>query len=334
MTPSAGQPATRQWLGTTDGTPWMHRALIWMLRYVPIGVIYFFMATSLPVYMIVRPRNTLAIWHYFRRRHGYGPVRTFVHLFRNHYAFGQVVIDRFASYAGKRFDIRLDGPDIYREVESAGTGFMTISSHVGNFEMAGYALHASRRLNVLGYGGEVEAVKSGRNRLLSENNIRMVPVTDGISHIFVLREALENGETVDIHGDRLFGSPKALVCNVLGAPANLPQGPFALATSVDLPAMQGATAGAVAATYATATQGLQPQPLPASAPLPVIAVFCMKTARRSFTVYLQRLDDPADAALPRRERSQVLADRYAAALSDILRRYPDQWYNFFEFWNA
>lgn len=307
MTPTAGQPATRQWRGTTDGTPWMHRALIWILRYVPIGVIYFLMATSLPVYMIVRPRNTLAIWHYFRRRQGYGVFKTFVHLVRNHYAFGQVVIDRFASYAGRKFDIVLDGRDIYREVESGGTGFMTISSHVGNFEMAGYALHASRRLNVLGYGGEVEAVKSGRNRLLSENNIRMVPVTDGISHIFVLREALENGETVDIHGDRLFGSPKALVCNVLGAPANLPQGPFALATSVDV------TAGA---------------------PLPVIAVFCMKTARRSFTVYLQRLDDPADAALPRRERSQVLADRYAAALSDILRRYPDQWYNFFEFWNA
>ena len=307
MTPSAGQPATRQWRGTTDGTPWMHRALIWILRYVPIGVIYFLMATSLPVYMIVRPRNTLAIWHYFRRRQGYGVFKTFVHLVRNHYAFGQVVIDRFASYAGRKFNILLEGRDIYREVESAGTGFMTISSHVGNFEMAGYALHASRRLNVLGYGGEVEAVKSGRNRLLSENNIRMVPVTDGISHIFVLREALENGETVDIHGDRLFGSPKALVCNVLGAPANLPQGPFALATSVDLPA---------------------------GAPLPVIAVFCMKTARRSFTVYLQRLDDPADAALPRRERSQVLADRYAAALSDILRRYPDQWYNFFEFWNA
>ena len=307
MASSAGQPATRQWRGTTDGTPWMHRALIWILRYVPIGVIYFFMATSLPVYMIVRPRNTLAIWHYFRRRQGYGVFKTFVHLVRNHYAFGQVVIDRFASYAGRKFDIVLDGRDIYREVESAGTGFMTISSHVGNFEMAGYALHASRRLNVLGYGGEVEAVKSGRNRLLSENNIRMVPVTDGISHIFVLREALENGETVDIHGDRLFGSPKALVCNVLGAPANLPQGPFALATSVDV------TAGA---------------------PLPVIAVFCMKTARRSFTVYLQRLDDPADAALPRRERSQALADRYAAALSDILRRYPDQWYNFFEFWNA
>jgi len=182
------QKATLQWRGFTDGTPWMHRAIIRLLRYVPISLIYFLMATSLPVYMVVRPRNTLAIWHYFRRRHGYGVFKTFVHLVRNHYAFGQVVIDRFASYAGKRFDIRLDGPDIYREVESAGTGFMTISSHVGNFEMAGYALHASRRLNVLGYGGEVEAVKSGRNRLLSENNIRMVPVTDGISHVFVLRE--------------------------------------------------------------------------------------------------------------------------------------------------
>jgi predicted LPLAT superfamily acyltransferase len=289
--------------------------------------------------MVVRPRNTLAIWHYFRRRQGYGVFKTFVHLVRNHYAFGQVVIDRFASYAGKRFDIRLDGPDIYREVESAGTGFMTISSHVGNFEMAGYALHASRRLNVLGYGGEVEAVKSGRNRLLSENNIRMVPVTDGISHIFVLREALENGETVDIHGDRLFGSTKSLVCNVLGAPAHLPQGPFALATSVDLPAMQDATAGAEAATSATATLELsqktasQLQPLPASAPLPVIAVFCMKTGHREFTVSLRRLDAPSDDALSRKDRTQILAQRYADALSDILRRYPDQWFNFFEFWD-
>lgn len=296
------QKATLQWRGFTDGTPWMHRALIRLLRYLPISLIYFLMATSLPVYMVVRPRNTLAIWHYFRRRQGYGPVRTIVHLFRNHYAFGQVVIDRFASYAGKRFEIQLDGPDIYREVESAGTGFMTISSHVGNFEMAGYALHASRRLNVLGYGGEVEAVKSGRNRLLSENNIRMVPVTDGISHIFVLREALENGETVDIHGDRLFGSTKSLVCNVLGAPAHLPQGPFALATSV-------------------------------SAPLPVIAVFCMKTGHREFTVSLQRLDVPSDDALSRKDRTQILAQRYADALSEILRSYPDQWFNFFEFWD-
>ncbi|MBO4595097.1 MAG: lipid A biosynthesis acyltransferase [Bacteroidales bacterium] len=262
------------------------------------------MAFSLPVYMIVRPKATLAIWHYFRRRQGFGVFKTFCHLWRNHFGFGQVVVDRFAAYAGKKFSIEVVGHNHYREIEASGRGFMMLSSHIGNHEMAGYDLRAKARLNVLAYGGEVEEVRSGRARLLAENNIRMVPITDGISHIFVLKEALENGEVVDIHGDRLFGSPKAFSCSVLGAPADLPQGPFVLASSIN-------------------------------DELPVIAVFCVKVGYRRFKIYIERLDviaDPDQQSLSARERAQVLAQRYADAVSGILLRYPDQWYNFFEFW--
>ena len=316
--------ATGQWRGTTDGTPFMHRALIWLLRFIPLWVVYLLMAFSLPVYMIARPRNSLAIWHYFRRRQGFGFWKTFCHLWKNHFLFGQVVVDRFAAYAGRKFEIEVVGHNHYREIEASGCGFMMISSHIGNHEMAGYDLKARARLNVLAYGGEVEAVRSGRNRLLAENNIRMVPITDGISHIFVLREALQSGEVVDIHGDRLFGSPKSFECSVLGAPARLPQGPFVLATSVEVPAGQGPASDLV------------------PSPLPVIAVFCVKTGYRHFKVFVHRLDDAglspeqgvADSAasLSPRERAKALADRYAAAMSEILRTYPDQWFNFFEFW--
>ncbi|MBO4427127.1 MAG: hypothetical protein J5771_01395 [Bacteroidales bacterium] len=328
MSSTGQQKATEQWRGTTDGTPWMHRALIRILRFTPLWFIYFIMALTLPFYMVFRPKAALAIWHYFRRRQGFGVFKTFCHLWKNHFGFGQVVVDRFAAYAGKKFRIEVVGHNHYREIEATGKGFMMISSHIGNHEMAGYDLRAKARLNVLAYGGEVEEVKSGRARLLAENNIRMVPITDGISHIFVLKDALENGEVVDIHGDRLFGSPKAFECSVLGAPADLPQGPFVLASSL-------------------------------AEDLPVIAVFCVKVGYRHFKIYIERLDAPSasgaspasgkgqpgvpqgelQSALPvpesprsARERAQALAQRYADAVSGILKRYPDQWYNFFEFW--
>ena len=33
----------RQWQGTTDGASWMHRALIVLMGFTPLRVIYFFM---------------------------------------------------------------------------------------------------------------------------------------------------------------------------------------------------------------------------------------------------------------------------------------------------
>ena len=274
MSSTGQQKATEQWRGTTDGTPWMHRALIRILRFTPLWFIYFIMALTLPFYMVFRPKAALAIWHYFRRRQGFGVFKTFCHLWKNHFGFGQVVVDRFAAYAGKKFRIEVVGHNHYREIEATGKGFMMISSHIGNHEMAGYDLRAKARLNVLAYGGEVEEVKSGRARLLAENNIRMVPITDGISHIFVLKDALENGEVVDIHGDRLFGSPKAFECSVLGAPADLPQGPFVLASSL-------------------------------AEDLPVIAVFCVKVGYRHFKIYIERLDAPsASGASPASGKGQ------------------------------
>lgn len=360
MSAGGQKAATGQWRGTTDGTPWMHRALIRLLRFVPLWFIYFLMSFSLPVYMVVRPRATLAIWHYFRRRQGYGVVKTFFHLWKNHFGFGQVVIDRFAAFAGKKFKIEVEGHNHYREIEASGRGFMMISSHIGNHEMAGYDLRSKARLNVLAYGGEVEEVRSGRARLLAENNIRMVPITDGISHIFVLKDALENGEVVDIHGDRLFGSPKAFTCSVLGAPADLPQGPFVLACSVsgepelvDPPAPPRGTAPAASlpavpprrtsldsSGTAADAASLRENPSVAEGVLPVIAVFCVKVGYKHFKIYIERLDAPSAAGdspasgLSARQRAQLLAQRYADAVSGILRQYPNQWYNFFEFWKC
>ena len=58
----------KQWRGTTDGTPWMHRALVGILKVVPVRVVYFFMGFSIIFYMILRPKAYLAIYHYSKPR--------------------------------------------------------------------------------------------------------------------------------------------------------------------------------------------------------------------------------------------------------------------------
>ena len=40
----------RQWTGRTDGTGWMHKALIGLMKVCPIAVIYFLMALVVPFY--------------------------------------------------------------------------------------------------------------------------------------------------------------------------------------------------------------------------------------------------------------------------------------------
>ena len=45
---------------------------------------------------------------------------------------------------------------------------------------------------------------------------------------------------------------------------------------------------------------------------------------------LERLPEPVGKT--RQECVQFLADAYAAALEAVVRQYPDQWYNFYDFW--
>ena len=49
-----------------------------------------------------------------------------------------------------------------------------------------------------------------------------------------------------------------------------------------------------------------------------------------YKVLLECLQEPEGAT--RQERVQFLADAYAAALEAVVRQYPDQWYNFYDFW--
>lgn len=287
-----------QWQGTTYGNGWMHKWLIRLLRHTDTRVLYAFAAVFIvPVCLIVNPAQRIT-YRYFRDRWGMSWLRAVIKTYVNFYMFAQVVIDKFAMYAGRKFKTEIEGYDYFLTLAGKEGGFIQLSAHIGNYEIAGYTLTAEKkRFNALVFAGEKESVMRNRNRMFGDRNIRMIAIRPDMSHIFLINNALSDGETVSMPADRVIGSQKTMAVNLLGKEAHLPAGPFTVAT------MRG---------------------------LPVIAVNVMKTAHDTYKIYVTPLR--YDLSAPRRQQARQLADAYAAEIGRMMTMYPEQWYNYFDFW--
>jgi len=288
-----------KWAGTTYGNGWMHKWLIRMLKVIDVRILYAFSAVFvIPVCLILNPSRKTA-YSYFRERRGYGKLKSAWKTYTNHCIFGTVVIDKFAMFAGKRFKIDAVGKERFDELSQQPEGFLMFSSHIGNYEIAGYSFAPEgKALNALVFAGEKASVMNGREKMFSDKDIYMIPITQDMSHLFLIDKALCDGEIVSMPADRINGSPKFTELDFLGAKAKFPQGPFSVAT------MRGQT---------------------------VLAVNVMKTSLTGYTAFVTEL--VYDRSASRKEQMSQLSRAYVAELERILDMFPAQWYNFFDFWN-
>lgn len=276
----------------------MQRSLIVGFRFLSLRIYYAIVAVVVVFYMLFNHKGYLSMYHFYRRRFNYPPVKSFLYVYRNHYAFGQIIVDRFAAYAGKRFGFEVDGQEMLDELTSASEGFVQLGSHVGNCEIVGYLLtFRNKRLNALIFGGETQTVMQNRNRMFADRNVNLIPVKGDMSHIFLLNDALGRGEVVGMPADRMFGSTKSVECRFFGATARFPIGPFLLAVQRDVDAT---------------------------------ALFVMKESAKKYKVYVRKIS--ADRRLSKKERIAAMGQQFADELERIVRAYPTQWFNYYEFW--
>ena len=289
-----------EWKGRTDGLPWMIRSLVAVMKVLDRRAIYLVMALIVPFYMIFNHKGYKAIYRFFRERFGFGHLKSFFKVYANHFRFGQVIVDRYAAFAGKRFRFGFDGNDLFLSMLNEPGGFVQLSSHIGNYEMVGYSLTSTtKKINGLFYGGESEVMMDFRRKILSMHNIWLIEVNGSMDHIFQMNAAIDRGEIVSMTGDRMLGSSKSLKCSFMGADARFPMGPFALAVQKDVP---------------------------------VVAVFCMRGKWGVYNVYVRKIT--CNPGLQPRASMQDMAQKFVAELESIVRLYPTQWFNYYDFWNA
>ena len=290
--------AERAWQGKTDGTSWMHNGLVAVMRVVPLRLMYGFIALFVVPFYFLFSKGRRPMFHFFRKRLGYAPMMAFCWTYRNFRRFSQVILDRFSMYAGRKFEFEIDNYHLYQECAAAEPGFLILSAHVGSYESAGYTLVATKkRYNAIVFSGEAESVMRNRQKMFDETNIRMIPVKDDMSHIFLMNSALDNGESVSIPADRVVEGQRTVTCDFFGCPAEFPLGPFVLAAQRDVA---------------------------------VLTIHVLKESVKKYHIFIEQIQGQGNTI---REKAADIARQYVASIETVLRKYPEQWFNYYEFWN-
>lgn len=283
--------------GITFGSAWMFKALILMLKTINIKVFYAFMAICVIPVTLVFSSGARLTFRYFHQRRGYGWWKSLSATYKNHCLFGQTVIDKFAMYAGHKFQIAYQGLESYQKLLELPDAFIQLSAHIGCSEILGYSLHVDKPCNVLVYGGEKASLMGYRKASFGDMNIRMIPVGMENTNSDAIVEALDRGEILSAFADRMMNINKVVVSTLHGSKVNLAKGPFSLAT----------------------TRGIE-----------VIMASTMKEKDGSYTAYFTPL--PYDKSLSKSEQRQQLADAYTAEIERLLDMYPYQWFNYSDLW--
>ena len=295
---------TKDWTGKTGGRTLGQKGLMFLFNFHNVAIIvgYAVLALVVPFYMLFSRKGYLAIYQYFRHRHKYSRIKSFCKTYRNHFVFGQCMLDRFAVYAGRRnfFKIEITGNERFQRLLDSDKGFVIAGSHVGNFELSGYFMRQDKkRIYALVYAEEVKEVMNKRIKILGMNNICIVPVTNDLSHIFTMNDALQKGKIVSMPCDRNLGSTKVISCDFLNDKADFPQGAFAMAAMFDVP---------------------------------VITIFVIKESVSKYHIFVNILSVNGFESLTKSEKIARLTQSFASELENIVRKYPEQWFNFYNFW--
>ena len=291
----------KNWDGVTGGGKLGQKALLFLFHFTNVTVGYVISAVVVPFYMLFGWKTYLIIYRYFRKRHGYSPVKSFLKTYINHFIFGQCMLDRFGVFAGRKnfFHMKTTGNEEFYRLLEEEKGFIIASAHLGNFELCGYLLkQEKKRINALAFGGETKEIMKNRVKWFTLNNVNIIPVFEDMAHIFALNEALTNGEIVSVLCDRSFGYDKCVECDFLSGKANFPVGIFALAAHFDVP---------------------------------VLSVFVLKESVTNYHVYVKPVSID-DVNVPKRKKAELMTREFVKELEVMVRKHPEQWFNFYGFW--
>lgn len=294
-------PDMPQWEGKSRGNKLGYRIFVFICRTFGILPAYFLLRFVAFYYFLFSRRSSRHSYHYFRYRLGYPPLRSWLSIYKNYYVFGQTLLDKIIVMAGieNKFTYHFDGEENLRRIVEEGKGGILLSAHVGNWEAAGHLLkRLNTRINVVMFDGEHERIKQYLDQVTGGRNFNVIVIRNDLSHVYAISEALARNELICLHADRFLPGNKTASRPFLGAAAEFPAGPFLLAAGFNVP---------------------------------VSVVFAFKESATHYHFYgsdlLQRKETESKRAYTDR-----LMNTFVAALEQKIKRYPEQWFNYYNFW--
>lgn len=254
-------------------------------------------------YLCASRQANRALRRYYEHLQGHPP--GWRALFHHYHRFAATLLDR-VYYLRGRFDlfgISVHGLDVLDTVLAQGRGCLLLGAHLGSFEV----------VRAVGLSREQIAVKV----LMDEQNAPLIraliqqlnpAVADtviqvgGVDTMLQVQECLAHGGVVGIMGDRLTAEDQSVRCEFLGEDAAFPTGFVRLAHAVRAP---------------------------------VVLFFGLYRGGNRYDIHLELLSESLQlSSESRQEDIRQWTQRYADRLAHYSRQAPDNWFNFYDFWQA
>ena len=288
-----------QWDGKSRGIVLGYKIFIFFIQKFGIKASYFLLYFVALYFFLFSRKGRNANYYYFHKRHGYSKFKSVFSVYKSYFVFGKTLIDKFAISTGlkEKFTFEFDGEHNIHEISQEKKGGILISAHVGNFEMAQYFFSRTSQhseIYLVTTDNEHNVIKDYLESISLESNMKFILIKDDMSHIFEINNALRNNDLICFTGDRYFDGSKTLKGKLLGKETNFPAGAFLLASRLKVP---------------------------------VIFLYIMKEPKLHYHFY-------AEKAVFKNRDAEDLLKQYTQSIEQKLKKYPYQWFNYFDFWKT
>lgn len=288
------------WQGKSKGNKAGYQFFVWILKRWGVRPAYLLLKFVVLYFFLFSYRSSKQIYYLYHKKLGYSPLSALKKLYRNYYLLGQGLIDKVVVMAGikNNFTYTFDGEENLTAITKLTKGGILLSAHIGNWDIAGHLLkRLDTKINIVMYDGEHKKIKEYLAAVTGEKSVRIIFIKNDLSHIYEINQALKNNELVCMHADRFLEGNKTMAIKFLDQPARFPMGPFVLAATFKVP---------------------------------VSFVFAVKENDLHYHLFATEIKEYDH--LKKEEAMQIMLADYATNMERMVKEYPEQWFNYYNFW--
>ena len=211
--------------------------------------------------------------------------------------FAVCMVDRFITRIDpESYTYLYENREIPREILRHAS--ILLQSHFGGWAASSNSSNIQNRLNIVMREVMLKDIKKIENSIESKRDVRVIDLNRGtISASVQIANALLDDEVVAMMGDRAATEKAEIEIDFLGETARFNKSPFQIAYKMEKP---------------------------------ILVYFVILIGMRRYRVAYLKIE--MDRSKDEEEAILEALRSYAALYEKIIREYPDQWFNFYDFW--
>ena len=292
--------AEKQWEGKSYGTPLGYKIFIFFFKYLGLRFAYLNLTYVVLFFVIKCRKERNAIWFYYRQILKYGVLKSSLKIYSHFFVFAQTIVDKVAIRYGfsHKFKYTFENAEQAIELMSKPQGAIFLGAHIGSWEVGSHIFSKyDKTMNILMVDAEYQRIKNVIEKSGEDPGYKIIPINeDSIEAILRVKKALADGEILGIQGDRYIDEKRKKEVEFLGRKADFPEGPFLMASKLRTP---------------------------------VVIYFAMRE-KMSYNFIFKYVDNKE--GLSAKDYQEKIFNEYLKLLEETVKRYPQQWFNFYSFW--